>query len=166
MGSELYIERRHADTGDGADIAESEWLDFVRSSPDFELRDRVTTTAPSGDEVNVDGPFGCWTGHPVAAEVPFRWSAGRVAVAFADDHALTGALLVAAALDASVTDDDGNVYEVPEPDWQFPDADEPRPDPVPADAPSFDSPPDRDELAFDFDGEPTFWDRVRRRFGR
>lgn len=166
MGSELHIERRDAGTGDHAQIVETEWLEFVGSSPDFELRDRVTATGSSGGEVTVAGPFGCWTGHPVVAEVPFRWSAGRVAVTFGDEHALTGALLVAEALDAVVIDDDGNVYEASEPDWQFPDADEPRPDPVAADTPSFDSPPERDEVAFDFDGEPTFWDRVRQRLGR
>ena len=144
----------------------TEWLDFVQASPDFELRDRVAGTASGGDEVAVSGPFGCWTGHPVTAEVPFRWSDGSVTVAFADDHAVTAALLVATALDATVFDDAGNVYEAPEPAWQFPDADEPRPEPVAMEAPAFDTPPERDELAFDFDGGPTFWDRVLARFGR
>lgn len=166
MGSELHIERRSAGSGGGAGIAEAEWLDFVRVSPDFEFRDRLTAGSPTGDEIDGAGPFGWWTGHPVVAAVPFRWSNGCVIVAFTDEHSVTGALLVAAVFGATVVDDDGNVYEAPEPDWQFPDAEQPRPDPVAMDAPSFDSPPERDELAFDFDGGPTFWDRVRERLGR
>ncbi len=165
MGYELHVQRgRDADI---EEIPEAEWLEFVRASPEFEMRDEVSFGPPGGgDEVTVRGPFGCWTGHPTVDLVPFQWFGGRITVAFADEHAVTGALAIAVGLDAVVVGDEGERYDEPpaheyvEPEWEFDDPDAPRPEPVAAEPPTFDAPPARDEVAFDFDGGETIWDRL------
>ena len=90
-------------------------------------------TSPSGERVAFSGSFGCWTGHPTAKIVPFRRSRGAVRVAFADDHAVVGALRVADAFGATVVGDEGESYADPlgtEPAWEFHDDGELRSDPA------------------------------------
>lgn len=164
MGYELHVRRLR--DGDVEEIDETEWLDFVDASPDFVLRDDLSSSTPSGEQVALRGPVGCWTGHPSVDLVPFRWSGGQVTVSFGDEHAVVGALLVADALGATVVGDDGEEYDTAfapmndSPQWEFPDSDEPRSEPVAAEAPSFEAPPPKEELAYDFDGGETVWDRV------
>lgn len=163
MGTELRVTRLRA--GAVEPITDSEWLDFVHASPDFVESDEVSVASPVGGEIVVRGRFGCWTGHPTAELVPFRWSNGVVTVAFDDEHAIEGALLVADALAATVVGDDGEEYDTASgrseraPAWQFPES-EPHREPVATRAPIFDTPPQREDVAYDFDGGETIWDRV------
>ncbi|MAT05129.1 MAG: hypothetical protein CL424_08810 [Acidimicrobiaceae bacterium] len=164
MGYELHVKRLR--DGGVEKIEETEWFDFVSASPDFVLRDELSFSSPSGEQLTIRGPFGCWTGHPSVDLVPFRWLGGRVTVPFGDEHAVVGALLVADALDATVFGDEGEEYddqlgsESISPPWGSADIDDPRSDPVTAQVPSFSAPPPEEEVAFDFDGGPTIWDRV------
>lgn len=167
MGDELHVQREHG--ADVAEIAEAEWRAFVRQSPDFVLRDELSARPGGGDaEVTMRGSFACWTGHPTVDLVPFRWHDGRITVSFGDEHAVTGALAVAAGLDAIVVDDAGERCAEPpapaygEPSWEFDEPGTPRPEPVAAEPPTFDGPPEREEVAFDFDGGESIWDRLLR----
>jgi hypothetical protein len=132
MGYELHVSR--ALNGDEAEnIIEEEWLQFVADATDFEFQTEVSTTSPSGERVAFSGSFGCWTGYPTAKIVSFRWSRGAVRVAFADDHAVVGALRVADAFGATVVGDEGESYADrlgTEPAWEFHDDGELRSDPA------------------------------------
>jgi hypothetical protein len=122
VGYELHV-RRLVNGDEPEDITEDEWFRFVADATDFEFRDEFSTASPAGERVAVNGSFGCWTGHPTAESVPFRWSHGAVHVSFADDHVVVGALRVADALGATVIGDEGENYVEPlgsEPAWESP----------------------------------------------
>jgi hypothetical protein len=72
------------------------WLAMVRSSGDLELR---------------EDRHGAWTGHPEQHDVWFLFDRGEITAKNPDEPTLARAIALAAALDARVVGDDGEVYE-------------------------------------------------------
>jgi hypothetical protein len=107
MGVELHITRAEFwAQNEGKEITSDEWLAYVAS--DAELR-----LSPENGK-----HFVLWSGRSEYEAPWLDWFQGNVHTKWPDTALYRKMLSVAAALQAKVQDDDGNVYRT-EHDWEF-----------------------------------------------
>jgi len=110
MGVELHITRAEfwADNEDAA-ISPEEWLAYVAADPELTLRPE------SGRHFH---GHAVWIGPSKYEEPWLHWSSGNISTKWPDTALYRKMLRIAAALNAQIQDDDGEVYTA-EADWSF-----------------------------------------------
>ena len=115
MGYELHITRRAhwADT-ETPDIELDEWLTYVNSDNQLELK--TSYNIKIGEETQFQNLRGyCeWNAHPTAKELNerpwFSYSEGTIDTKNPDDSTILKMMQIATALNAKVQGDDGEIY--------------------------------------------------------
>ena len=117
MGYDVHISRTEDWTeSESEPISLDEWLAYVRSDPEMRLDGKAVVGLGDGSEMRYESSgLAVWTAYPQprAADdlVWFDHRDGRVVVKNPDDEILGKMLGIAAALDAFVVGDDGEIYD-------------------------------------------------------
>src|SRR5713101_2934592 len=113
MGYDLHITRRENWSDEGSAITSEEWLQYIRSDPEFHIP-------------GANGPyFAIWSGRSKHTEPWLDWSNGQIYTKYPDRALVDKMIAVAQKLGAKVQGDDGEDYTDSS---QIPDPDEPLPD--------------------------------------
>lgn len=115
MGYDVFITRASSADPSARPITEDEWRELVQQDPDFTLEDQWSTTNPAtGETIAVVSPsLGIWHAHQFAKQVLFAFRSDRIVVSNADEEILAKMRTIAAALDARVQGEEGELYDEP-----------------------------------------------------
>ena len=98
MGYDFHITRRKDWSSQGSDITAQEWLAYVENDPELSLAKQ------NGDY------FVRWSGSSRNAEPWLDWYKGNIYTKNPDEALIDKMVAIAAALDAQVQGDDGEIY--------------------------------------------------------
>jgi len=108
MGYELNISRE----GETNPITKEEWVDYIKSDPEFEPIEEFSGQIPEGEILTVPTPnAGLWKSSK--GEVPFTFSEkyGEIAVKNPERWIIEKMIAIALQLNAVVSGEEGEIYD-------------------------------------------------------